>query len=185
MTYAVNFYFNKEAESYITDIWAALDKLGKGKCLICYNGRPHITLAIYRDLNLQAAKERLKLLARDVDPFKLTFLQIGIFPNNKGTIFLSPNLTDDLFQIHRNFHAMFKDHEDQSWDYYKPQSWYPHCTLSTETSEEAIPNVLEQLLKEFSPLEVTIKAIGIVSLDPIDYLFEIELGKNNASTLVE
>lgn len=177
MTYAVNLYFNKEAEHYITSIWRKLEGLEKGKCLICHNSRPHITLAIYNDLDLAVTKERLKSLIRDVYSFNLKFLQIGIFPHNKGAIFLTPNLTDDLFQIHRHFHERFKDFEKQGWDYYKPQSWYPHCTLSLETPTEAIPSVLGEILKVFRPMEVTITSIGIVSLDPIDYLFEIELGK--------
>ena len=70
---------------------------------------------------------------------------------------------------------MFKDFDDQGWDYYKPQAWYPHCTLSIETPTEAIPGVLGQILKVFNPIDVTIKSIGIVSLDPINYLFEKEL----------
>ena len=173
MTYAINLYFNEEAETYIRGIWGTLDAMEKGKCLTCHNGRPHITLAIYEDLDLEAAKEQIKSLASDVYSFELKFLQIGIFPHNKGAIFLTPNLTDDLFRIHRRFHDMFKDFAEQGWDYYKPQLWYPHCTLSLETPTEAIPSVLGQILKVFSPMDVRICSIGIASLEPIDYLFEI------------
>lgn len=175
MTYAVNLYFNKEADKDITDIWKSLETLGEGKCQTCSNSRPHVTLAIYDELNLEVAKERLHVLIRGVKSFKLKFHHLGIFPHNKGAIFLIPNLADELFQLHRLFHDMFKDFEDQGWDYYKPQLWYPHCTLSIETPTEAIPSVLGQILKVFNPLDVTIKSIGIVSLDPICYLFEKEL----------
>lgn len=178
MKYAVNLYFNKEAESYITEIWRDLERLEKGKCLTCANGRPHMTLAIYDDLDLEIAKGRIKSLIRDACCFELKFLQIGIFPNHKGAIFLTPNLTEDLFQIHRRFHDAFKDFAEQGWDYYKPQSWYPHCTLALETPKEAIPSVLEQILKDFTPIDFTVKSIGIVSLEPIDYLFEMEFGNS-------
>ncbi|GAB6179245.1 2'-5' RNA ligase family protein [Desulfotomaculum defluvii] len=177
MTYAVNLYFNEEAENYIMGIWRSLDSMEKGKCLTCYDGRPHITLAIYEDLDVELAKERLKSLVREIASFRLKFLQIGIFPHNKGAIFLAPNLTDELFKIHRIFHNLFKDYDGQGWDYYKPQAWYPHCTLSMETPTEAIPSVLAEVLKVFSPIDVTIRSIGIVSLDPINYLFEVELDK--------
>lgn len=175
MTYAINLYFNKEAETYITSIWRSLESLEKGKCLTCANGRPHITLAIYDNLDLEVAKKRLETLSSNVYSFDLKLLQIGIFPHNKGAIFLTPNLTDRLFQIHRHFHQLFKEFEEQGWDYYKPQSWYPHCTLSLETPTEHIPSVLEQILKVFRPIDVSIRSIGIVSLDPINYLFQIDL----------
>lgn len=173
MTYAINLYFDQGAENYIKNIWSRLERLEKGKCLTCVNGRPHITLAIYEDFDLELAKGRLKSL-KDFPAFSLKFHQIGIFPHHKGAIFLTPNLTDNLFQIHRQVHEFFQDFAGQGWEYYKPQAWYPHCTLAMETPREHIPSVLEQILQGFQPLEVLVKSIGIVSLEPINYLFEMD-----------
>ena len=172
MSFAINLYFNKEAEQAILKIWESLALLNKGKCMSCTNGRPHITLAIYNDLEMSKAKGALEVLAQKVYSFELTFLQIGIFPLNKGTIFLTPNLTNDLFQIHRTLHDAFATWEEQGWEYYKPQVWHPHCTLSMETPVADIPKVLEEILKNFQSLEVTVESIGIASLDPIEYLCE-------------
>lgn len=188
MKYAVNLYFDKQAEDKIRDIWANLATLDSGKCMSCNNGRPHITLAIYDNLSLDMAKERLQELAGEILAFKLRLLQIGIFPHNKGAIFLTPNLIDELFFIHRQLHQLFRDYEELGSDYYKPQAWYPHCTLSLENPLDDIPKVLSQILKIFCPMEVTIESIGIVSLEPIEYLFEtplkkgqIVIGKNSDS----
>lgn len=175
MPYAINLYFNQEAESQVMDIWRSLEKLDQSKCLTCTNSRPHITLAIFDELDLADTKERLTSSFEEVKSFALNFRQVGIFPNNKGAIFLTPNLSDELFRIHRQLHTVFNDVENQGWDYYKPQSWYPHCTLAIETARESIPKVLEEVLKVFQPIEVTICSIGIVSLDPIAYLYEIQL----------
>ncbi|MGI1657485.1 MAG: 2'-5' RNA ligase family protein [Desulfitobacterium sp.] len=177
MKYAVNLYFNKQAENEIRDIWKELSALDSGKCMACDNGRPHITLAIYDNLSLDMAQERIQELAEEITSFKLRLLQIGIFPHNKGAIFLTPNLIDELFYIHRQLHQIFQDYEEQGSDYYKPQAWYPHCTLSLETPLADIPEVLGHILKIFSPIDVTIESIGIVSLDPIEYLFETTLKK--------
>lgn len=175
MKYAVNLYFNQQAEDMIRDIWDELETLGSGICMSCSNGRPHITLAIYDNFSLEMARERLRELAGEITSFKLRLLQIGIFPHNKGAIFLAPNLIDELFIIHRQLHQLFRDYEEQGSDYYKPQAWYPHCTLSLETPFDEIPKVLGHILKIFSPIEVTIESIGIVSLEPIEYLFETPL----------
>ncbi|AFM02441.1 2'-5' RNA ligase [Desulfitobacterium dehalogenans ATCC 51507] len=178
MSYAINLYFNEEAEQSIMRIWESLALLNIGKCMSCTNGRPHITLAIYNDLDLTKAKEMINALAQAVHSFKLAFLQIGIFPLHKGTIFLTPNLTDDLFQVHRMLHDAFSAWEEEGWDYYKPQIWHPHCTLSMETPVEEIPKMLEEILKDFQSIEVTIESIGMASLDPIEYLCEFPLNKH-------
>lgn len=177
MKYALNLYFNKQAEAEILNIWESLAVLGSGKCMSCYNGRPHITLAIYDKLSLDMARKRLKELAEEISSFKLKLIQIGIFPHNKGAIFLAPNLIDELFYIHRQIHRLFQDYEEQGSDYYKPQAWYPHCTLSLETPLDEIPKVLGHILKIFRPIEATIESIGIVSLEPIEYIFETPLKK--------
>lgn len=175
MPYAINLYFNQEAENQVMDIWRSLDTLDQSKCLTCTNSRPHITLAIFNDLDLADAREKLASSFGEVGSFPLSFRQLGIFPHNKGTIFLTPNLSDELFQVHRRLHAIFNDIEDRGWDYYKPQSWYPHCTLAIETVREAIPGVLEEILKVFKPIDLRICSIGIASLDPISYLYEMDL----------
>lgn len=175
MSFAINLYFNKEAEASILKIWESLAPLNIGKCMSCTNGRPHITLAIYDYLEMGEVKEKLQVLSQAVSSFELTLLQVGIFPLHKGTIFLTPNLTKELFQIHDIIHVALRAWEEQSWEYYKPQVWHPHCTLSLETPVTEIPKVLEEILKNFQSIEVTIEAIGIASLDPIDYLCEFPL----------
>lgn len=175
MAFAINLYFDQAAEDIIRGIWRQLAPLEKSKCLTCFNSRPHITLAIYENLDLTQAQERIARFCADFTPFQLKFFQLGIFPHHKGTIFLTPNLTEDLFKIHRHFHELFADHLAQEWDYYKPNTWHPHCTLAMETPLAYIPLVLEEILKVFTPFEITIESIGIVSLEPIEYLYESTL----------
>ena len=178
MSYAINMYFNQEAEETIVNLWEKLSLLNMGKCMSCANGRPHLTLAIYNDLDLGKAEGKLKALAEVTSIFQLKFIQVGIFPRNKGTIFLAPNLSDDLFHVHRHLHDSLRLWEEYGWDYYKPQAWYPHCTLSIETSIEEIPKVLEAILEDFQPIEAMIESMGIVSLEPIEYLCEIPLKRD-------
>lgn len=175
MKLALNLYFDQEAERKIIGIWNRLANLKAGKCMSCSNGRPHITLAIYEDVDSSFFNEKIKVVAEKIQPFKLKFLQIGIFPNNKGAIFLTPNLTNELFKTHSISYEEFGELAEKCWDHYKPQSWHPHCTLSLETPITFIPKVIEEILKDFQPIDVTIESIGMVSLEPIEYLTEIKL----------
>src|SRR5690554_2035703 len=161
MNIALNLYFNQEAEREIFGIWERLASLKAGKCMSCSNGRPHITLAIYENVNVDILKEKIKVLARKIHKFNLNFLQIGIFPHNKGAIFLAPNLNDELFHCHRLIHAGLQELADHCWDYYKPHSWYPHCTLSLETPLNDIPRVIQEIIKDFQPIDVKVDSIGI------------------------
>lgn len=175
MKIALNLYFDQEAEGEIIGIWERLASLKAGKCMSCSNGRPHITLAIYENVNLDCLREKIKGLARKIQGFNLKFLQIGIFPHNKGAIFLAPNLNDELLHCHRLIHAELEELTEQCWDYYKPHSWYPHCTLSLETPLHDIPRVIQEIIKDFRPLDVKVEFIGIASLEPLEYLTEIRL----------
>jgi len=172
MSYAINLYFDQETEKAIIDIWESLSRLNIGKCMTCANGRPHITLAIYEELNVERAKEALASLAQSFKPFQLEFLQIGIFPLNKGAIFLAPNYSQELLALHSQVHESFGEWAEKGWAYYEPQAWCPHCTLSLETPVEDIPKVLAEILKDFQALAATVRSIGLVSLLPIEYLGE-------------
>ncbi|NMA69556.1 MAG: 2'-5' RNA ligase family protein [Desulfitobacterium sp.] len=175
MKIALNLYFDQKAERQIIAIWERLARIKVGKCMSCSNGRPHITLAIYQDVNPDILKEKINVIAEKIPGFELKFLQIGIFPHNKGAIFLAPSLKDELFHSHRLSHTELQEISEHCWDYYKPHSWYPHCTLSLETPLNDIPKVIQEIIKDFQPIDVKVDSIGLVSLDPLEYLTEIKL----------
>ena len=175
MTYAINLYFDKESEKTIEHIWNELAIDGISTHMVEIDSKPHITLTIYNDLDIIDFEKRFTEFVNNYHSFELQCSYIGIFPQRKGTVFIAPTMTDDLIKIHRDFHSLFQDYSHQEWDYYKSDCWFPHCTISNGTSDEAVPEIIRQVLDIYQPMKIKIESIGIVKLFPIKYLKEQRL----------
>lgn len=98
-------------------------------------------------------------------PFTIRFGSIGSFPMSGGTVFLAPVLSEDLLMIHRYFHCCFDDLKGNQWEHYRPSMWVPHCTLSTNTEDCAVPDIVRLVLEKFRPFAVEISAVSLVKFE--------------------
>jgi 2'-5' RNA ligase len=85
--------------------------------------RPHLTLAIYQELVLAEAKERLTLLAATSKSLPITFSHIGLFPTPEAVVFVAPRVTSDLLELHSRLHDLLADIGRQLLAYYLPGQW--------------------------------------------------------------
>jgi 2'-5' RNA ligase len=175
MTYAINLYFDGKSERAIQHIWDELAKDETSTYMVEIDSRPHITLTIYHDIDINDFEKRFTQFTNTTHSIEIKCNYIGVFPKNKGTVFLAPTMTDDLMKMHRDFHHLFEDYGNQEWDYYKSNCWFPHCTISNETSDEVVPEIIRRVLNIFQPMKIRIESIGIVKLYPIKYLKEQKL----------
>ncbi len=164
MPYAVELLFDEEGEARVRRIWEALKAAGLGAYMVESGSIPHITLAVYDSPstsdtgNLSRIAEirffkRLGEFAARWAPFAVNFGSVGAFPQS-GTVFLAPIPSEDLLMIHRHFHCSFDDFEANGWKYYKPSLWVPHCTLSANAEDSAVPEVIRLVLGKFRPFRL-------------------------------
>lgn len=176
MPYAVELLFDEEGEARVRRIWEALKAAGLGAYMVESGSIPHITLAVCDSLstsdtgNLSRIAEirfckRLGEFAARWAPFAVNFGSVGAFPQS-GTVFLAPIPSEDLLMIHRHFHCSFDDFEANGWKYYKPSLWVPHCTLSANAEDSAVPEVIRLVLGKFRPFRVVIAAASLVRFQP-------------------
>jgi 2'-5' RNA ligase len=166
MLYAVELYFNKETEEKIMRLPQGLAEKGLSTRYLEWKTRPHITLGLFNNIDLEKCDKLLKEFTKEVKSLPAHLSSIGIF-NNSRCVFLSPVVTRDLLELHLNFHDTFSFCDHSGYEYYLPDSWAPHCSVMLgdsdddnafyESAKHVIENyeVLHGLFSEISFVEIT------------------------------
>ncbi len=132
---------------------------------------PHITLAIYDEINGKHSKEKIGDFASKFKPVSLVFSHIGLFRSKMNAVFAAPIVTDSLLQHHKNFHDFFKDEGINSWENYLPNNWVPHCTLAFDVSENKTDEAFSICQNLVLPITINTSSIGIMEFEPVKEIF--------------
>ena len=135
---------------------------------------PHLTLAVWAELNPTDLPQRLAAFDREPPP--LLFSGFGLFGGARAILYLAPTPTAALLDYHADFHRAFGDLDRQCWPYYRPQSWVPHVTLG-EGLDAAALSALSPLVAGFTPFTATPAALGLIRFRPVEWLFRMELSR--------
>lgn len=166
MPFAVELYFDPSTEVSIRGAWTAIDEAGISASMPKGGYRPHVSLGVCNHLKSKAFEKELSTFAESITPFRLSLSNIGIFPTSEGVIFLGVTVTDQLLNIHRRFHKIFKKHAQEKREYYAVGRWTPHCTLAFGLSEEQIVEAVTICRQIALPILAKVKEIGVVKVSP-------------------
>lgn len=175
MPYAIELYFDDKSTMEVEEIWS---KLRERNISLDEGTNPHISLAIYEDIDVEYFKEKLQVFAKGMEPFDLKLASVEMFATDKPVVFLSPTVTEELLYLHEKFHKYFKEYDTVEWDYYKPGNWVPHCTLAMNLSKNMVQETLDVCQEISLPIDIKIKGIGILEFKPNKQLVKYMLGDN-------
>ncbi len=175
MPYAVQLYFDPITDAMVRDLWRRFAQMGITRHLEESANRPHVTLAIYDDLDVVAAERKLVQFVRPLAQFTLTFSHLGSFVYPSPVAFLAPIVTVDLLRLHGMTHATFTEIGTHAHEHYLPGQWVPHCTLALHMAAEALPSVMEVGLEIGLPVTGAVTEIGIAQVSPTMPLFSAKL----------
>ena len=177
MDYAILLHFDKNSEARIFDLWKEAAKSGGDSYLIDSGLRPHITLAIFEDTDIQSFCNKLEIFSKQIKKLDLKLGSIGTFASSQGVLYLSPIMTDELVELHKGFYKYFDGDLDGINSYYMPNNWVPHCSISINNSIETFVSILKRTIEIFEPLDIRIREVSIIESKPaIRYIksYEIE-----------
>lgn len=169
MQYAIELYFDDEGTKKVNKIRNELIKNG---LIIDEGTNPHVTLAIFKDLDIKNLIDELKEFTKDLSPFSLTFSSVGMFTSEISVVFLAPIVTSNLLKVHQKFYDYFKIYEKNASSYYLPNNWVPHCTL---TMDNKIKETFDVLKKIKLPFKVSVTKIGVLEFYPNRQIFEMNI----------
>ncbi|MHB8088561.1 MAG: 2'-5' RNA ligase family protein [Anaerolineaceae bacterium] len=175
--YAVELYFDQKMEDEFFSFRESLYKLGIDPVLGLLGDRPHVSLAVFGEIDIDqiikittAFAPQCKQLAAQLDAF-------GAFPTTSNVIYLLPVPSQPLLELHRKFHELLQKEKILSSHYYLPGQWVPHCTLEFELPDDQLNLAFQLCKKHFSPIRGTFSTIGVIAFRPIEYLAEFPLPK--------
>ena len=178
MQYAIELYYDQEAEKQLYCLAKRVADLGLSTKFMEWKTRPHLTLACFNDVDEKTCIEHLKKFAHSHEKMPAYIASVGMF-NDTKTIFASPMMNECMYDFHRELHECLKDFDTTGWEWYCPNRWVPHCTLALtkEDEEEVFYKASDLILREFKKLAGTFASIGLVKISfPVDEIFTVELG---------
>jgi 2'-5' RNA ligase len=171
MSYAVEFFFDETIESYVRDLWNGLKTRDISSFMAEVEElRPHVTVAVYNsELPIEQFISRFEIATKTMTPIDVKVDSISIFPTS-GTVFLSPTMTSNLFNTHREYCNALAEYNafDNYSGYNLPDNWSPHCTLATRLNQEILVRAFDYCLDRFNPMKGRIIEIGVVKLEYVN-----------------
>lgn len=166
--YGVVLHFDLKTEHIINNLWNELSDNGiSNYAYEIQNRRPHITLADYSDLEEDHYKELFKQYYESAPRMHLTFSMFGTFINS-GALFLSPNPTRELIELHFHHHNHFKQYRIFSNAMYYPERWIPHCTIANRLSNQKLLEALQYSTNRLEMIQAEVQEISFIKLQNQD-----------------
>lgn len=169
MAIAVEMFFDHESDWAVRDLWQSL--AGVNSSMDEMNYTPHISLAVYDDIDLAALEGILASLSRCL-PLSLKLSATGLFPGQEGVLFLAPAPTEQLLDLHREYHSLAGNWAKSLWPHYRSGLWYPHCTLAVGLKDGEVSLALNLVRQDFAGLEIKVQSLAAVLYPAAKVLFK-------------
>ncbi len=181
MRTAIVLLMDPGAEAQVLETWTQLRDTGLSSTMLDIEARPHVTLAVYDDLDAAAFRVRAEPFFRAEAPIGLSLSSAGTFPGEMGPVFLAPVVTPALLGLHTRFHEQFSDLESTSHAHYRPDAWVPHATVGLLLDDDEVPRAVK--MARAAPLPIEGRFVSVLAvlfepgaLKPVETLYEFALG---------
>ena len=123
---------------------------------------PHVSLAVCDDLDAALFAGELGRFSAKERRFGLSLVSVSTFATAEGVLFLGAVKTRALLELHERFWRRFAVHARRPWDYYRPEMWVPHCTLTYGLDPAQLAAALPICVGAGLPIEVVAESIALV-----------------------
>lgn len=160
--HAVVLELDDRADARVRAVWRALDRHGIPSAAHGPHGcsAPHVTLGIVDTDHPGHLHELLAEPLASAGPVPLPLTALGFFLTPRAPAYLAVAPTLELLTLHHRLHALIP--ASDSWAYYRPGSWTPHCTLAMDVSSPSL--VAQAIGPETLPIAAFAQRARIVAL---------------------
>ncbi|MGL6064227.1 MAG: 2'-5' RNA ligase family protein [Fusobacteriaceae bacterium] len=168
--YTTQLLLDEKSSTYVRSIWKSLSEHKIDSTMNNVNDlHPHITLAVYEDINVEKFIEKLNKFKHEIKPMATTFDILGSFPST-NICFISPTITHEILELHNKYYDYFSEFNDTARGYYLPNRWVPHCSLIMAASKEKAKEAFDFTYDIYEPFEAILNSIA---------LYKVELTQGN------
>lgn len=179
MGYAVEMLLRASEAQVIRELFTKT-----GSVLAGIGTSPHISLAVFDDVDVPKLTAVVEAFAQDTPPFKIRFSSIGIFPGKDNVVFLAPVVTPFLLSIHKSLHDQLVTQGISCDAYYLPGAWVPHCAITVEEPIAMTSDTIRKIHEHNALGEYEIDQVAVVKFRPaVDVArYSLTKGLANAQT---
>jgi 2'-5' RNA ligase len=175
VSFAAVVYFEENHEEEFLRIWESLSAENLTANLAEAEIRPHITLAIFDELNCRPCDSQLANVAAHTRPISFQITHLGLFTKPEPVVFAAPTITQELLSFHKDIHETLAAEAKNPWEMYMPGQWVPHCTLALGFDLKNLGRIFEKCLGLGLPLHAQADQVGIVEFQPMKDVFKFRL----------
>jgi len=177
MPFAVALFLDETSSAAITNVWHKLADRGVSSSQLESGFRPHVTLGIAEQFNLEDGRAFLDEFAAAQEPLTIVLSHLGTFPakGSTGAVFYGVTTTQRLLRLHNDFHQRLADVAAEIREYYAPGMWVPHCTLADGVTCEQAAQSMEVCQEVKLPLACQATELGVLQFPPGRELFTVPL----------
>jgi len=148
----------------VEDLWDWASRLEDQPSMRALAYRPHVTLAIYDDLDSDDLLPALRAF-EGRPALRITFDRIRAFEGTPIVLWAAPRACPALEEAHASVHrlvdpALCRPH-------YRPGTWVPHCTLANAVSERCRAEALAVAESAIGPFDVLFDRAECVRFPPV------------------
>jgi 2'-5' RNA ligase len=169
-------YLDERSSDVIVENWKQQASEDISRFMLEEGYHPHITLGACEDISLEQCGEALESFAAGTRPLTLEMPYIGIFPHDKGAVFLGVTMTDRLLAYHKSFHEILGIHGRAVDDIFSPGKWVPHCSMAYHESPEKDLRAIQLYMALKLPMIATCDRLAVIEFPPWKERLVLPLG---------
>lgn len=170
MGFAIELILDDDLAAPFQACWERLAERGISTFMAHCGSRPHVTLCIYDDVDLEACKTQVDRIAASLRPVPLSVASVGVFLRADPVVFAAPVVTEGLLDFHGRVHEAISVLGGGATEYYLPGHWVPHVTLAMDYEPHRTPDVVSECADLGLPRHGYGVQLGVVGFPPIRYL---------------
>jgi 2'-5' RNA ligase len=172
---AVEMYLDAEADGRVRVQWHTLATAGAGSYLESIGSRPHVSLAVFDELDRSRAVSALSRFVESCEPVTVSFRGVETFDQPERVIFLALAADEELAAVHAELHAFLRSMRLVSSPLYLPGRWIPHCTLAQQVPAHVFDAAVAAARGAFEEFDANLCEIGLVEYAPVRTLWRRRL----------
>jgi 2'-5' RNA ligase len=176
MGYAIELYFDRQTEQSVRKLRRALAEAGIPPVLDLAGERPHVSLAVFSDVDPDRLLPVVRAAAAGTKAFDVRLSAVGTFATDENVLYLVPVPTPELLAIHQELYRRLAQAGLAPSHYYQPGNWVPHCTVEMNVPAERFSTAVALCKHAFKPVQGQFQEIGVVEFRPVKTLAQWPLG---------
>lgn len=149
-------HFDHRTERKLRGVQEALQQQGMNLASGVSYVRPHITLASFTGIAIEALAAHLRTFVAGERALVVGLEAVGTFPGDRGVVYIAPVVTGELLGLHKRLLDSLQGKGAVAGDFYRPARWMPHCTMALNLAEVQIAPAVDLCRKSevFGPAEL-------------------------------